>query len=259
MMRRPTRRLSPLFALLVIAGLAGGCPSTFQYRGIQSQFIEATRADNQSAVDPSSADPLVQSTAAAAYPSIAAELTPERIAALDPKLRGNAWDIRGYSQWRAGLYKDAVGSSTSGLATPGLGPRDRILLQLLPALAVDSEAKDMWAAKKGTLTEADYPPFQESFAEACRALGKAQDLIDESTAPSTQYYLAYQRWRILNNWNIVIGSIDKQNASSPARVAARAQAEKTVGSELSAAARAARDSIPSGVPLRQLIKAQGGG
>ena len=257
-MRRPTRRLSPLFALLVIAGLASGCPSTFQYRGIQSQFIEATRADNQS-----SADPLVQSTAAAGggsstYASIAGELTPERIAALDPKLRGNAWVIRGYSQWRAGLYKDAVGSSASGLATPGLGPRDRVLLQMLPALAIDSEMKDLWVAKKETLTEADYPPFREAFTEAYRVLGKAQNLIDESTAPSTKYYLAYQRWRILNDWNIVIGSIDRENTPSSTRNAARAQAEKIVGGTLSDVAAAARDTIPPGTPLRQLIEAQGG-
>src|SRR5262245_31333358 len=191
------------FIALAVAGLTAGCAvpttfaapaTTFQYRALQNQFIEAARADNQAAVDPLSA-----STADAAYASIAAELTPERIAELDPKLRANAWVIRSYSLWRSGRYKDAITSADIGLKTEGLGPRDRVLLELLPALAVDSEAKDLWTAKNRTLTAADYAPFKEAFTQAYFQLSKVETLIDANSAPKPTYYVAYHRWRILND------------------------------------------------------------
>jgi hypothetical protein len=247
------RSLATTLIVLAIAGLAFGCPSTFHYRTLQSEFIEAAHADNQASVDPLSA-----STADASYASIAAELTPERIAELDPKLRGNAWVIRSYSHWRSGRYRDAIASADIGLKTDGVGPRDRILLQLLPALAVDSEAKDLWVAKNRTLTAADYAPFKQAFTQAYGEIRKAESLVDANTAPSTTYYIAYHQWRIVTNWNIVIASVDKDAVVSPARSAARADAEKVVGEELSRKADAARDKIPDWHPLRQLIKAQGG-
>ena len=248
---RPRARflVAPVLIALAIASLASGCASTFQYRALQSRFMEAAQADNQAAVDPLSA-----STADTAYAPIAAELTPERIAELDPKLRANAWVIRSYSLWRSARYQDAIASAGTGLKTDGLGPRDRILLLLLPALAVDSEQRDLWVAKNRTLTGADYPPFQQAFSLVYGELGKAS--ADVSSAPSTMYYVEYQRWRILNDWNIVLGSIDKDDSDSPARREARALAEKVVGSQLTDAADAARKKIPDGHPLRQLIEAQ---
>jgi len=248
-----SRTLPIAIVVLCIAGLTSGCPSTFHFRSVQSEFIEAARADNQAAVDP-----LSESTADASYASIAADLTPERIAELDPKLRGNAWVIRSYSQWRSGRYREAIVSADAGLKTDGVGPRDRILLQLLPALAVDSEAKDLWVAKNRTLTEADYGTFKQAFTQAYGELRKAESLVDASTAPSTRYYIKYQQWRIVNDWSIVIASVDKGAVPSPARNAARADAEKVVGGKLSEDADRARDAIPDGHPLRQLIKAQGG-
>jgi hypothetical protein len=254
-MQRPTRSLSLTTALvaLVLAGLAAGC-ATFQYRALQRDFIEAARTDNEAAVDPLAAS---AADTGAAYASIASALTPERIAGLDPKLRANAWVIRSYSQWRAGQYREAINSADSGLKAPGVGPRDRVLLQLLPALVVDSEMTDRWIEKNRKLNEAEYAPFGKAYAEAYGELGKADDLVDASTAPSTRYYVAYQRWRILSNWSLVIASVDTM--TSPARRAALADAEKVVGGPLSRAADAARDRIPDGHPLRQLIRSQGGG
>src|SRR5262245_42975947 len=139
---RPSFRRSLAFAVVACAVLVAGCPSTFQYRSVQTQFIEATRADNAASVDPLSASP-----AEAPYLSIVADLTPDRIAEVDPKLRGNAWVIRSYAQWRSGSYKEAINTASAGLKAPGLGPRDRILLTLLPALAIDSEAIDRWNKK----------------------------------------------------------------------------------------------------------------
>jgi hypothetical protein len=252
-MRRPLR-LSLTVPVVALAVAAAGC-STFQYRAIQTQFSDAARADNDSSVDALSA-----STAETAYAAIVTDLTPDRIAKLDPTLHGNAWVIRSYSQWRSGHYTEAIDTAGTGIATPGLGARDRVLLTLLPALAIDSQAVDRWNAKRQQLTGAEYADFGRDFSTAYGELEKTKSAIDASAAPSTRYYVAYQRWRILNDWSIIIGTIDWDlPGNSAARQAARGAAETLVGGTLSSAAKDARDSIPDGHPLRQLIKAQGGG
>ncbi|HEV7732109.1 MAG TPA: hypothetical protein VGR62_08100 [Candidatus Binatia bacterium] len=252
-MRPPARSVATTIAAIGLAAVALGCASTFQYRAVQSNFMEAAHLDNLATVDP-----LSESTAEASYASIVTELTPEKIAGLDPKLRGNAWVIRGYSQWRSGQYAGAVTSAESGLATDALGPRDRVLLTLLPALAVDSEVKVAWAAKLPSLTEADYAPLGKDFATAYRQVTKARGLYDQSTAPSTKYYVAYQEWRLVNDWQIVIGTLDRESEVSAARAGARAAAETILGGKFAVVLDAARESIPKGHPLREMIAAQSG-
>jgi hypothetical protein len=250
---RRSLRVSLTLPFVALTAVMGGC-ATFQYRTIQTQFSDAARADNDSSVDALSA-----STAETSYASIVTDLTPERIAKLDPKLHGNAWVIRSYSQWRSGRYADATGTARTGLATPGLGSRDRVLLTLLPALAIDSQAVDRWNAKGRQLTGAEYADFGRDFSTAYGELEKTKSAIDASAAPSTRYYVAYQRWRILNDWSIIIETIDwNVPGESAARKEARDAANALVGSTLPTAAKQARDSIPDGNPLRQLIKAQGG-
>jgi hypothetical protein len=241
--------------LLAFALVTLGCQSTFQYRAIQSDFIQAVRIDNEASVDPLSA-----STAEASYASIAADLTNERIGKLDEKLRGNAWVIRGYSEWRAGLYKDAIASAERGTRETVLGPRDQILLELLPALATDSETRSKWLEMGREITGSDdYEDFQTRFKNVYAQIGVAEASVGPSTSPSTKYYVAYHRWRILNNWRMVIASVDKQDPLSTAQANARSQAEAVVGGDLELAADKARDAIPTPHSLRQLIKSQGGG
>ena len=249
------RFISNAVLLLAFALVSLGCRSTFQYRAIQSDFIQAVRIDNEAAVDPLSA-----STAEAAYASIAGDLTNERIGELNEKLKGNAWVVRGYSEWRAGLYKDAITSAEKGTRETVLGPRDRILLELLPALATDSETRDEWLEMGREISGTDeYRDFQTRFKNIYAQLGVAEASVGPSTSPSTKYYVAYHRWRILNNWRMVIASVDKQDPLSAAQAEARSQAEVVVGGDLKLAAIKARDEIPAPHPLRQLIKSQGGG
>src|SRR5262245_16504629 len=112
-MRRhwPSLSLPIALAALALVSLTAGC-ATFAYRALQHDFIEAARTDNALAVDPVAAS---TADTAATYTSIAAALAPERIAALDPKLQGNAWVLRGYSQWRAGQYREAINTADAGL------------------------------------------------------------------------------------------------------------------------------------------------
>ncbi len=252
-MRSPASGIRVPACVIAVAAMVVGCASTFQYRAVQRDFMEAARIDNLA-----TADPLSASTAAASFGTIVSDLTPEKIADLDPKLRGNAWVIRGYSQWRAGQYREAIVSADAGGDAASLGPRDKVLLEMLPALAVESEQYDAWVAKQRVLSTADYPPFAAGFREAWEQLGKAANLMDEQTAPSTRYYLAYQRWLLLTNWRLVIASINREQPGDSAREAARCAAEKVVGEKLDVAAAKQRDAIPGWYPLRDLIKAQGG-
>lgn len=253
-MRRPVRFLATTIATFGLAALAIGCPATFQYRALQTNFMEAAHLDNVATVDP-----LSESTADASFAAIVTDLTPARIAALDPKLRGNAWVIRGYSQWRSRQYEDAINSADSGLKTANLGPRDRVLLTLLPALAVDAEVREAWLAKQPSLTPADYAPMATQFTNAYRQVGKAKSLYDADTAPSTKYYVAYQEWRIVNDWQIAIGSIEFDSGESPARSAARAAAEQVLGRKFDVALESVRGEIPKDHPLRAMIAARSGG
>lgn len=249
---RRSRPVSALFLVVLAAG-AIGCPATFRYRNIQTEFMEAARLDNLATVDP-----LSESTAEASYTSIAAELTPQHIERLDRKLHGNAWVIRSYSQWRSKQYVEALDSARRGRDVKELGPRDRVLLALLPALVVDAEARDKWTAQGRRLTGADYPPFEKAFRQAYGELRQAATLLDASTAPSTTYYVAYQRWRIVNDWRIVIASIDDQDPLAPAMLKARVDAQQVVGRPLADEMRAAEKSIPDWHPLREMIAAQSG-
>lgn len=245
-LRRP-HGIALLFLALPL--IAASCPRSFEYRAIQGDFIEAARIDNQAAVDP-----VFESSARASYARIAEELSAERIAELDPKLRPNAWVIRSLSLWRAGRYKEAIASADTGSRVEGLGPRDQVLLALVPALAVDSEAKDDWMAAGRELSSLEaYAPFQTSFEQAFAQIEKAEQLLGESAAPSTSHYVSYQRWRVLNDWRIVIASIDREAALSELRSAAKESAKSRVGKSLKDAAREAREAIPEPHPLHQLI------
>ena len=53
--RGRARLVANATVLLAFALVTLGCQSTFQYRAIQSDFIQAVRIDNEASVDPLSA------------------------------------------------------------------------------------------------------------------------------------------------------------------------------------------------------------
>lgn len=272
-MRLTSLRSIALAVLIAVAasGCVGGPVQTFQYRAIQADFMEAARADNVAGVDPLSA-----STVGATYPQIVDQLTPERIRDLDPRLHANAWVIRSYSQWRAAalggpagkqLTLDAVQSAQAGLQASGLqaGSRDQVLLTLLPALAIELEIAADWEADARTLTPDRYADaFAPRFGTAVTRLDAARLAASDATPADTRYYVAYQRWRIVHNWNRIIESISGPDgaATRTVRISARQSALAKLGAPagMSMADHAAKISndIPADHPLRSLIAAQGG-
>lgn len=259
-------------AFVVLVTTASGCPlssvRTFQYRAVQADFMAAVRDDNVAAVDP-----LAKSAAGAGYPQIVEQLTPERIAELDPRLRPNAWVIRAYSQWGAAgtpgadtqrLTTDAVASAESGIgsiAASGLpkGSRDEVLLTLLPALAIDRHVGADWDRRGRALTPQSYASdFAPRFEGAVTRLDAAADAETAATPNDAKYYLTYQRWRIVQNWSAVILSIAGADATRSAREAALTKLQAPNGvTTLTKYGDTLRDAIPDGHPLRALIAAQG--
>jgi hypothetical protein len=238
-------RLALLLGLAV--GLAG-CP-TLHYPKIQSDFQEAVRIDNGTSVQPftdSSTDEL--------FEDIVRRLSDESIAKLDRRLRPNAWLLRSYSAWRAGDLKDARSSASKGLdAGPADGSRDSVVLTLMPALVIDSEIRERWRADGKVVEPAAYQSYERDFATALQKLDAAERQKTAATPLSALYYLQYQRWRILQNWRQVIGTIPERTERNDARSSAEL---KLGGVKLKAAGEKARDAIPPGHQLRALIAAQ---
>jgi hypothetical protein len=249
-----------LLAVTACAGLSGmtvGPVETLNYRNVQQRFDEAVQQDNPETLQRALQPFTEQNNADLLYQQVANELSDERIANLDARLRANAWLLRGVSEWRLGQLDAALASAQAGLREPQLRPnsRDAVLLTLLPALIIDAEIQRDWRLAGSKLTAAEYPAYQTKFETAMKEFAKAEQAIGPATPDGAVYYLRYQKWRVLQNWRAVIGSIDDRNARNNAR-----QAAKNVlgGDDLRKAALKQRDQIPQNYPLRQLITTQGG-
>lgn len=243
-------RLLARSVLVALLALAAPACTTFEYRQVQGDFEEAVLADN------AQINPIIDRSQEL-YEEVAAELTDERIAKLDPRLRANAWLLRSFSEWRSGQLAEARKSAEQGLeADPVEHSRDDILLHLIPALVIDSEVMTAWGASGRQTDPAEYAAsWEKDFGTALAKVAEAKARIGPATPSSTTYYVEYQRWRILQNWREVINSIpDAQRAQ---RTVARDRA-KVDGKALQDAAQESRDAIPATHFLRQQIVAQGG-
>jgi hypothetical protein len=220
---------------------------TLQYREVQRDFEEAVRLDNQGAGSPFTE----------LHSNVVAELTPDFIAKLDAKLRPNAWMLRAVSAWRSGNLAVATESAQRGQKESTLqkSSRDAVILELVPGLVVDSEIKTKWIAAGKAMNGTLYEEFERDFKTAHREFKEAQNEIGPATPESVVSYVHFQKWRFLENWRHLVSWIIKGDE----REAAQARGEVFLGKSFKDAANAERDAIPEGHPLRQLIRAQGGG
>jgi len=249
-------------ALAAAMTLLAGC-STLQYRDVQSRFEQAVQADNRRF-----ADPFIE--VSTQYQSVAGELTPDFIASLDPRLQPNAWTLRAVSQWRSGEFTNALESVSQGqaaIAQLAAGDerwrhsRDAVILTMVPGLVEDSRVRQRLESGGRDDVRASYPQYESRFRTALRALAEARDLFGPATPQEVTQYWSYQTWRILNNWQIVLGELPVLAESTADAVAAADQAVKnTVGgsgqldtARLGDAIRKARDSVPEASPLFQLM------
>jgi hypothetical protein len=247
--------------LLVLAlAAAAGC-STLQYRHVQSQFENTVRADNERFAMPFT-------DVASGYQAVAAELTPDYIARLDPKLRPNAWTLRSVSQWRAGQSVQAVASSLEGLAeitrlkqqTPQLeNSRDSIILTMVPGLVEDSRLRERFRERGSADIAAHYDEYAAKCQTALRALTEARAKAAAATSREVIDYWDFQCWRVLANWLYLISQLPL-DAQARANGEADAFVKTTLASAglsdvttLPKAMSSAENALPAEHPYRRLI------
>jgi hypothetical protein len=238
-------RSAALLALLAVLLTACG---TLEYRQIQSEFNQAVQADN-------SGVPFTDQHA-----NILDQLTPDYIQGLDPRLRPNAWLLRSVSAWRMGSNDVALVSARQGLREPTLaaGSRDQVVLEMIPALVIDSDLNRRWIEAGRTLTGPEYSATYETtgFVQAWRQLsGPASEAVSQATPAEVIAYLHYQRWRLILNWAAVITSVQPNQDFVAAQV--RACTGLGVDRDPMFAAQQEVDQIPAHSPLTNLIRAQG--
>lgn len=233
--------------LTVVSVLLTAC-QTLDYRQIQNQFNQSVQADNTGIPFTSQHAEVLQT------------LTPQYIGRLEPKLRPNAWMLRSVSAWRVGSNELATTSARRGLKEPALvpGSRDQVVLEMIPALVIDSDLHRRWVEAGRALTGSDYAATYETtgFVQAWRQMsGSASQALNPATPEEVVAYFHYQRWRLILNWAAVIGSIKPGENS----VSAQARACTVLGVERDPlfAAQKEVDQIPASSPLSGLIKAQG--
>lgn len=235
--------------------------STLQYREVQSRFDQAVRADNEQ-----SAQPFTDT--ANRYEAIAAELTPAYIAKLDAKLQPNAWTLRAVSEWRAGQFSNAVQSAGAGLTAieqlkqkePKFdASRDSILLTMVPGLVEDSRLRQRLKEFGPSDVVTNYAAYSGRFHNAVRALADAKRKMAPATSASARDYWDYQCWRVLQNWQFVLGQLPlaeqgRANQQADSFVSENLGAQEMLdASTLAAALTKAENAIPENHLYRQLI------
>ncbi len=245
------QRLLPLFSLL-LSLLLCSCPSTrttLDFRSVQTKFNAASSADNIA--------PEGGGTGSSAYKEVASALTDSYIKALASELRATAWMMRGVSEWRLGQLQQANTSSVNGL---GIGPkphtRDDIMLTMLPGLVIDSDIVSQWKAAGKVYNSTQYAEVERQYVTAFKRLDAAQNAFGAATDASVKNYHAYHKWRMLYNWQTIINKL--VGGPSAVNAAIESATSHFGGRDLLDVADAARDTIPAGDPLRELISAKTG-
>lgn len=235
-------------ASLLLSLLLSSCqhsPGVFDFRALQAKFDAATTAERLA--------PGGSTSAAAIYDEVITALPPAKIKELNSKLRPTAWMMRSVSEWRTGRLNDAAQSAQNGIATnPPDHSREQVLLTLVPALVIDSEAVVAWKTANKSYTADQYTnSAKRSYKAVVRHLNAASDACGTGTDNGTHHYLAYQKWRTLRNWQLIIEYLDEQQVNQ-ALNSAKPILEGRIPYD---AADAARLTVPTGEPLRTLMDA----
>jgi hypothetical protein len=234
-----------LTCLLILSS----CLATFDLIDVQKRFNAAFHSDVPAAGS--------NSTAHTGYQDVADSLTVENIHKLDAKLQANAWMMRGISQWRIGNLIAASESAEQGLnANPVRHSRDQILLTMLPGLVIDAEVVGKWRAANKAYTATDYPKVDAPYVRALAALKNAENEFGAGTEQDVKSYVAYQKWRMLFNWQTIINNLVGGDAAVDEAI--KTATSHYNGRDLLDIADDARNSMPQGDRLRAVIDAKTG-
>ena len=236
---------------LAVAVLALAACASVDYRDVQRDFNAAVLADNVRSVDALGA--LAGSDAERLYGDVRARLTDERIRALDARLRPNAHALRAVAEWRTGQLAEARATAQAGLRLPEVeaSPRDAMVLEMIPALVIDEELVTRFRRAERRVTREDYERYAADFAVAAAALQRAAGRARPATPDTIVSYLHLQRWRVLQNWKIVLSHL----AGADALDAALKDAERRLGASLDAEIARELSFVPETEPLRRTMDA----
>ncbi len=238
--------------------LLSGC-GTVGYTQLQKDFIDQVQQDNRTSASPFVSETDANEIVAEGYRQIAAKLTEDDIIKLDIRQQPNAWMMRAISLWRSGDYADARDASSKGLRLkPDPGSRESVILQMIPGLIVDAQMLEIWSALpiESMAPEAfEEANLQQNYKTAFEAsLNPArEEAFEEGLTPnSVRTYLHYQRWRVLQNWDLAISKV----SDSETRKRLRRDADAFLGDSLVTLMDREKAGIPEGNPYRQLIEAK---
>jgi hypothetical protein len=253
---RITIRRQTFLVILCASILLAGC-ATFNYRGVQDEFKQAVAADNVQTVK--TPGTLPSSDAGRRYEDIAAKLDDEHIATLDDRLKPNAYALRAVAQWRSEKLHEARETALKGLKLPNVAncPRDHMVLKMIPALVIDAELVAKFKAAGSNVSEADYSAtYSRDFATAAAMLKEAVAHVDPATPETIVSFVHLQRWRVLQNWRVVISGIgDAPPRGAEARARAQADAKSRLGQELVAEIRSEEQLVPADSGIRKAMEA----
>lgn len=272
------------FAAIIL--FISGCPSISKYQDIQKDFTKAVESDNIQSYDPQMLGTLT-TTYQQNYESVLERLNEPDIQKIDRRLHMNAYTMKAISQWRTGKLKEARDTVALAQGKPELtvGPRDKVVLMILPALITDQEltqryrripltrpvtSDDQGGPPKNQrvpltrqVTPDDYEKnYVKKYAETAAALKEAIRQFPPDLPEDMLYFVHYQRWRILNNWNIVSTSLKAAKQKDPdtqmvadrdLRLNAYQNIKNNLGASLEDEIQKEKESVPQTNPLWNLM------
>jgi hypothetical protein len=253
------KRFSQIFLLILIAVLASSCASTFTYRDIQKDFNNTVQAEN---IPDPSAIGSITSSPQAGYEDVLKRLDDKYIQSLDPRLKMNAYAMKAIAQWRTGKLSEAKQTAATGLALTNVpsSPRDRMVLLIIPPLVNEQDLRNRYLKlpEPRNLSKTDYQNiYAKDFADIAAALKSAAAQAMPDTPESVRYYVYFQRWRVLQDWNIIIHHLWDKNikSSSDLKKEALDDAKKALnGVEIEDEIKYEKRKIPPGYWLRNYME-----
>lgn len=245
-------------ALLVFFSviILSGC-SALDYRSVQDEFNRAVSADNVQTIE--ALGIVTSSGAVRYYADVDRKLDDGYIAQLDDGLKPNAYALRAVSQWRCFKLGPARETALTGLKLPNIAssPRDRMVLLMIPALVIDEELVSKFKAAGRNVNEADYMAmYPKDYANAAAMLREAAADISPATPEGIVFYIHMQRWRVLQNWRVVISGIDGGRLSgADARDRAYGDAKARLGQDLLNEIKGEEQVVPPENPIRRAMEA----
>lgn len=257
-MTMPMRKVhwsNKIILLILVAVWVSSCASTVTYRDIQKDFNEAVQAENVQSVE---AIGSISSSPLAGYEDVRDRLDDKYIQSLDPRLKMNAYAMKAVAEWRTGKLSEAKQTAATGLALGNVpsSPRDKMVLLIIRPLVNDQDLRVRYRQlpepKRVSLTEYKNI-YAKDFADAAAALKNAAAQAPPDLPEEVVFYVYYQRWRVLQNWNTVINHLwDGKDFKSEESTKIQDQARKDANLEDEIDKQ--KEKIPQGHWLRNYME-----